>query len=110
VFTINHEYRVDMIRHHDLLNDFNVLVVSIQRSQVGIGDGADRGKMDVVVYNSAEDRAAIVRADRYEVPATGTVVPIFQACRPGPLLMLTQCHGHLACGQYISIICGFAPG
>ena len=37
MLTINHEYRMDMIWHHAVLDDLYVLVVNIQSSQVGIG-------------------------------------------------------------------------
>ena len=77
MLTINHEYRVDMIWYH-VLDDFNVLVVNIQSSQVGIGDGADREQMHLVVNDLAQDRGSIVRADGHEVPATRSVVPTFE--------------------------------
>ena len=77
MFAINRYDRVNMIRHHDIVGQFKIFVVSIETFQFRIGDYTEWRQMNFMVDNPAEDRSAIVCTDRNEVPAAGTVVPAF---------------------------------
>lgn len=107
---INHEYRMDMIWHHDVPDDFNVLVVNIQSSQVGIDDGADREQMHCVVNDLAQDRGSIVRAGGHEVPATRSVVPTFETRDSIRYLFLNRVNRFTVCWTALAIFIRFARG
>ena len=69
MFTVNHQYRVHVIRHDDVFDDLNVLVVIIESSSFSIGNHPYGRQMDFVIYDSSEDRLAILRAERHKIPA-----------------------------------------
>ena len=76
---------MQVIGHHDMRIDLDIVVVDLKALQVRLSDLAKTGKVHLTVHDVPEDTVAIARADGDEIPAAGAIVPVAEAGRLDPV-------------------------
>ena len=76
MLTVDHDKSVQVVRHDDRGVDLDVAVVSGKILQFRSSDEPQHREFDVSMHDLPENVGTIVRTDRDEIPAAGTVIPV----------------------------------
>ena len=92
VLAINRHDGMHVVWHHDERIDLNVVVMSVQGLQFSLRNAPEGRKQHFAVCNRPENASASLRANGYEVPTTGAIVPVAKTRALDSVFVLVEGH------------------